>query len=93
MPWKTQVGMVASELSRIDGLLGQGGGPEIQGCLDRARELLGVLESTSAAPIDAGVALNAVARSLSEARQDVTVTWARDLYGRLMALYQSQPSA
>ena len=86
MPWTTQVGMVASELSRVQGLLAQGGGPEIAGCLDRARELMGVLESTPTAPLPAALVLKEVAYQLSNSEVAMSGDNARDLYQRLMSL-------
>lgn len=86
MPWKTQVGMVASELSRAGQLFAQDGhsGPEIESCLNRARELLGVLESTSAAPLEAAGVLRQVSYELSSPRLSGCPPKAADLYSMLM---------
>ena len=89
MPWKNQVGLVASELSRAAHLRESGGGPEIAGCLQRARELLGVLESVPGVPAEAGLVLAAVAEDLSAARLGEAPAKAPGLYQRLMSLYSA----
>lgn len=90
MPWKKQVGIIASELSRAGRLREQGGGPEVLGCLHRARELLGVLESASPLPAHAGAALAEVARELSFRRLEEAPSRADALYARLMSLYRGE---
>jgi hypothetical protein len=89
MPWKTQVGMVASELSRVANLVQSGGGAEVIGCLQRARELLGVLESLDSVPVDAGIAIAQVAKQLCQARLPDAPSQAAELHRRLMLLYSA----
>ena len=89
MPWKTQIGMIASELSRASHLTEQGGGPEVLGCLQRARELLGVLESSPSVPRETALPLLKVAEELSLRRLSDASFNAGALYGRLMELYSA----
>ncbi len=65
MPWHVQAGMVACELSRAASLLDQGGGDEVNGCIRRARELMGILESAPAIPPGPLPALAEAARGLA----------------------------
>jgi hypothetical protein len=65
MPWYRQLAMVDSELSRACNLLKQGGGAEVSGCLMRARELMGVLESQPVIPEEHGIRLLEVTRSMA----------------------------
>lgn len=81
--------MVASELSRADSLARSGGGPEVEGCLARARELLGVLESCPTYPPHAAAVLAEAARGLCERRLSDAPAKAGPLYQRLMALYKA----
>jgi len=89
MPWKTQVGMVASELGRTARLTETGGGPEVSGCLLRARELMGVLESLPTIPSETGLILSRIAEQLARGRLQDAPSKAQDLYCRLMAVYSS----
>jgi hypothetical protein len=79
MPWHERVGMVASELSRTDSLHRMGGGSGLEGCVARARELMGVVESSPDIPPDAAAALAGVARMMGRTR----LLSERDLAGRL----------
>lgn len=87
LPWRTQVGMVASELSRARHLSAAGGGPEVEGCLQRARELLGVLESSGSTPREAAQVLAGVAGELSLRRLADAPARSGEIYERLMSLY------
>ncbi|MFH1726160.1 MAG: hypothetical protein ABII00_16245 [Elusimicrobiota bacterium] len=93
MPWRTQVGMIASELSRVRHLSDQGGGPEVTGCLHRARELLGVLDSVPGLPREAAPKLAELARELSLSRLSEAPAKAETLYRELMALYSHRSVA
>ena len=86
MPWKTLVGMVASELGRTARLLDQGGGPEMAGCLQRARELLGVLESLSSVPAEPGLILAGIAEELAPSKLQDAPQKAREIHRRLMII-------
>lgn len=87
MPWKSQLGLVGSELARAEGLAAQGGGPEVAGCLERARELLGVAESCGSAPPDQGLELARISEELGASRLGEAPAKAGALYRRIMALY------
>lgn len=91
MPWKTQVGMIASELSRAYHLAQQGGGPEVIGCLHRAKELLGILESSPILPREAVPVLCETAKALASSRIQGASAEAEILYHKLMALYKAPP--
>ena len=68
MPWTSQAGMVASELSRAGNLAKAQGTEEARRCLLRARELMGILETNPAIPPDQGIILAENARSMTMAR-------------------------
>ena len=89
LPWKTQAGLVASELSRAAHLHEAGGGPEVLGCLERARELLGVLESARGVPVEAAGVLLQVASDLSRRHLPEAPAQAARLYQRVMSLYSA----
>lgn len=89
LPWRSQVGMIASELSRVRHLRESGGGPEIIGCLQRARELFGVLESSPRLPQEVAAVLAEFARELGQNRLANAPAKAGDFYQQLMALYRS----
>ncbi len=89
MPCKTQIGMIASELARVRHLSQQGGGPEVLGCLQRARELLGLLESSPSLPRQEALVLLEVAQDLSLPLLEKASSKAEVLYQRLMGLYSA----
>jgi hypothetical protein len=89
LPWKTQIGMIASELSRVRNLQGPDAGPEVLGCLQRAREILGLLESSPAVPLKVALPLLKVAEELSLPRLGRAAGNAEALYRQLMALYSA----
>jgi len=57
LSWKIVLQMIASELSRALHLKKNGGRKEVENCLLRAKELLGVLESSSKIPAEIGLKL------------------------------------
>jgi len=57
--WKTMLQMAASEFSRANSMLRQGG-PEIEMCQNRAKEIIGVLESEISLPSNIGQQLMAI---------------------------------
>jgi hypothetical protein len=79
--------MIASELSRAYHLSEKGQSPELTGCLQRARELLGVLESSPAVPREAVGLLSHAGHVLMEKRLSEAPAQAHALYQQLMALY------
>ena len=58
--------MVDSEIVRAKNLLEQGGGSEVTGCFQRAREIMGVLESNPAIPEQFGPDLLVLVRMLGD---------------------------
>ena len=55
--WRKLLLMIASELSRANSLSQDGGGAEVNMCLMRAKELLGVLEIDPSLPPNIGLSL------------------------------------
>ncbi len=91
LPSKTQIGMIASELSRTQHLLEQDGGADVYRCLQRAREILGVMESLPSLPKQAVPVLLEIARELSLPNLRQAAPKSGALYLRLMALYSVLP--
>ena len=57
--WKTMLQMAASEYSRANSLFKQGG-PEVEMCQNRAKEIIGVIESEKSLPSSIGQQLMAI---------------------------------
>ena len=87
MPWYRQLAMVDSELSRACNLLKQGGGAEVSGCLMRARELMGVLESQPVIPEEYGPKLLDVTRLMAIGRFGKSPGDIRDIHATLTSIY------
>jgi hypothetical protein len=51
--WRTMLQMAASEFSRASSLV-KGGGPEVEMCQNRAKEIIGVIESERSLPSNIG---------------------------------------
>jgi hypothetical protein len=79
--------MVDSELSRACSLLEQGGGAEVRGCLLRARELMGVLESQPVIPEEHGLRLLEVTRSMASPEFGRDSVGIRGMHETLSSIY------
>ena len=79
--------MVDSEIVRAKNLLEQGGGSEVTGCLQRARELMGVLESNPTIPERFGPDLLVLVRMLGDPSIIDNQAQIGQLHERLFQMY------
>lgn len=89
LPWVTVTGMLALELAQAKNLAGYGRIPDTQSCLDRARDLMGILEIMSGIPVEAALELAPVGRALVPGRIEPGAEPCNALYDRLMKIYLS----
>lgn len=80
--WDRMLLMIASEFSRAERLSKNGGGKEVEMCVLRAKELLGVLESDPSVPVNVGRSLFAILHQIMKPEK---MRYGR-LYNSFMAL-------
>ena len=80
--WKQLLMMAASEFSRADSLFKNGQGRELDNCLLRAKELLGVLEIDPSIPQAPAIELQTMTKQMTSLNAAASKT----LYSKAMAL-------